>query len=82
MEMEAFKPNIHGAPKHNPRYASFEHLIPKENGGIRGPSNIVLAHQWCNNKRLRKKWPHDPVYGQGGGPIIKMDWTARLNGDD
>lgn len=75
MELEPWVPNIHGKPKHNKKYATFEHLIPKYRGGLNSINNLVLAHGDCNNRRARKKWPHDPVYGKGGPPVIEMDWT-------
>lgn len=79
MELEPKIPNIHGRPKDNPHYASFEHLIPKSHGGQKGPANVVMAHSHCNHKRALKKFPHDPVYGKGGPPIIPMDWSAKAH---
>lgn len=77
MSLESMVPNIHGRPKQNLLYASFEHLIPKSRGGIAGLANVVLAHSQCNGKRHKKKWAHDPIYGQGGSPIIAMNWPQK-----
>lgn len=52
-----------GNVKDNPQYATFEHVIPKSMDGTNQRSNLVLAHGGCNNKRHKRKWPHDPVYG-------------------
>lgn len=63
MEMNPLKITIYGNFKENPLFASFEHLIPKSKGGTNLKGNFVLAHIDCNNKRERRKWPHDPIYG-------------------
>lgn len=55
----------YGRMKENPAFATFEHLLPKSKGGSGHAKNIVLSHGACNNARLRKRWPHDPVYGNG-----------------
>ena len=62
MEMNALYTTIEGNTANNPRYASFEHVIPKMAGGGQGKRNVVLAHAKCNNKRHKMKWPHDPYY--------------------
>lgn len=78
MELEPQRLNMHGKPKHNHLYASFEHLIPKSMGGLSGLVNVVLAHSSCNNKRHVMKWDHDPVYGRNPkqGPVIAMEWRC------
>lgn len=75
MSLDRLVPNIHGRLKHNQRYASFEHIKPRSSGGGGHMHNLVLAHVGCNNRRPRKKWPHDPVYGTGAPPIIAFDWS-------
>ncbi len=62
--MNALKPKQSGGWKDNPAFASFEHLIPKSHGGMNGFQNRVLAHASCNNKRARRQFPHDPIFGQ------------------
>ena len=37
----------------------------KSQSGGRG-ANLVLAHAGCNNKRAKRRFAHDPVYGSGG----------------
>jgi 5-methylcytosine-specific restriction endonuclease McrA len=64
MSMEALRITEAGNWKDNKRYASFEHLIPRSHGGKNATGNRVLAHAGCNNKRHRRKWPHDPIYGE------------------
>ena len=34
-----------------PRYATFDHLLPRADGGSNVQANIRLAHQQCNNLR-------------------------------
>ena len=63
MEMSQFRITERGRIKHNPAFATFEHLVPKSKGGRRG-NNIVLAHGICNLRRPQKKWPHDPIYSK------------------
>ena len=65
MSMEPLARNINGDLKDNGKFATFEHLVPKSEGGRRATnsSNVVLAHAHCNRKRERLKFPHDPVYG-------------------
>jgi hypothetical protein len=69
MEMRSVRTSERtGLLKDNPRYATFEHLIPKSTlkqyPRFRDSAeNIVLAHGSCNNKREKLKWPHDPIYG-------------------
>jgi 5-methylcytosine-specific restriction endonuclease McrA len=35
----------------SPQYATFDHLIPKVEGGANAQSNLRLAHQSCNQLR-------------------------------
>jgi hypothetical protein len=65
--MERLKVTPSGKVKDNKAFATFEHLIPLEEGGVTGIVNRVLAHGSCNNNRKKRKWPHDPVYGEGIG---------------
>lgn len=53
-----------GRRKDNPKFATFEHLLPKSKGGLKSVRHCVLAHGACNFKREKRKWPHDPVYGR------------------
>lgn len=62
---------VSGRLKPNSAYASFEHLRRKRDGGTFTTGNIVLAHSGCNNKRDKKRYPHDPF------PIWIEDPIAR-----
>ena len=64
MSMEPVRITPHGKWKDNSSYASFEHLIPRSFGGLNTRNNKVLAHAACNNKRHKRKWSHDPIYGE------------------
>ncbi len=67
MELNYFKLSAGvGRVKVNPGFATFEHLLPRANGGLRTIENVVLAHGACNHHRHKKKFPHDPVYGPNG----------------
>lgn len=35
----------------NPKYASFDHIVPKADGGGNVQSNLRLAHKKCNSAR-------------------------------
>lgn len=59
MSMDRKRVTPNGRVKDNSGFATFEHLIPKSNGGTFDRKNIVLAHGGCNNKRARRKFPHD-----------------------
>lgn len=74
MELNPLYQTCLGKVKHNPRYASFEHLIPKSLGGLLGRVNKVLTHAQCNHDRAKKRWPHDPIYGK-----IKRDTSSTDN---
>jgi hypothetical protein len=54
-----------GRVKANDRFASFEHLVPKSEGGRFTRTNIRLAHAGCNRKRRPKRhhprYAHDPL---------------------
>jgi hypothetical protein len=63
MELTMLRCTEFGKWKDNPRFASFDHLIPKSKGGIKGRMNIVLAHSSCNWRRAKRQWEHDPIYG-------------------
>src|ERR1700720_2915247 len=80
MEMEPLKVTPSGKIKHNKAFATFEHLIPLEEGGVTGIVNRVLAHGSCNNNRKKRKWPHDPVYGasSGAAPVVAL----KANGSE
>ena len=66
MELNHFKLSaITGRTKENPMFATFEHLRPRSHGGGSSPKNIVLAHGSCNNNRHKRKFEHDPIYGNG-----------------
>lgn len=65
MEQTRLRVTPTGKVKNNPRFASFEHLIERKNGGRSTKTNTVLAHASCNRDRHRRKWAHDPVYGAG-----------------
>lgn len=67
MQMNTLRTNENGNVKDNPQFASFEHVIPKAMGGTRNSANIVLAHAACNRRRHKRKFLHDPVYGDDGG---------------
>lgn len=62
---------LRGRVKANDWFASFEHLVPKSEGGRFTRTNIVLAHAGCNRKRFQKRhlprYAHDPL-NQGTGP--------------
>lgn len=62
MSMEPLRITDNGNWKDNTKYATFEHLIPRSMGG-KNSGNRVLAHAGCNNKRHKRHWPHDPIYG-------------------
>ena len=55
MELEHYRLTWTGRLKANALFATFEHLIPKRDGGKRG-DNIVLAHAHCNKRRDDKSW--------------------------
>lgn len=63
MSLEPLRITWKGNVKHNSSFASFEHIIPKGMGGARNKQNTVLAHASCNRNRHRRKWSHDPIYG-------------------
>lgn len=66
MDMTPTRTTKSGNVKCNQRYATLEHVLPKSMGGDWwSKENIVLAHASCNNKRHKRKWPHDPIYGRG-----------------
>lgn len=67
MSMEPLRITEAGNWKDNTKYATFEHVIPRSMGGKNGGGNRVLAHAACNNKRHKRKWPHDPIYGEKHG---------------
>lgn len=46
-EKMAISVTSHGKGK----YASFDHIIPKSEGGTNEQTNLRLAHQRCNNLR-------------------------------
>lgn len=64
MDLARFKPRPTGGEKANDAFASFEHLIRREDGGKLSEDNIVLAHASCNRKRDAKnhlpRYAHDP----------------------
>lgn len=62
MQMNPLVTSEAGAIKANKRFATFEHLIPKSEGGTSAKSNLVLAHAKCNNRRVYRNWSHDPFY--------------------
>ena len=86
MELEATRRTVFGKIKDNPRLATFEHVVPKQFGGVSATTNLVLAHAVCNRKRDVRKWPHDPVYGastgQGAGADLKPARTATSGDRD
>lgn len=59
MSMERRKLTIHGRLKDNASFATFEHKRPRSQGGAFSRENIVLAHGSCNNKRAKRRFPHD-----------------------
>lgn len=66
MDLEPIRVSKLGNIKCNQAYATFEHVRPKSMGGDWwSKDNIVLAHASCNNKRHKRRWPHDPIYGRG-----------------
>jgi len=67
MQLNPLRRSTKGELKHNPLYATFEHVVPKERGGKTRQDNIVLAHGSCNHHRKRRKFAHDPIYGEGEG---------------
>jgi hypothetical protein len=60
MQLNPLKLNLTGYWSNNNAFATFEHILPRANGGTRAKENIVLAHASCNRTRHRRKWPHDP----------------------
>jgi hypothetical protein len=78
MELNPVKITKFGNIKDNGMYASFEHIIPKSQGG---KTKDVLAHASCNRNREKRKWPHDPVFGKGNRPgvdtALNTDGSAR-----
>lgn len=75
MSVEPFFRTAKGRLTHNQKYASIEHVIPKYMGGWNHPNNLVLAHADCNNGRARRRWPHDPIYGNGVMPDVPLKPT-------
>lgn len=73
MQMNPIRRGPNGDLKDNPLYASFEHVVPKSMGGARsrGSNNVVLAHVGCNNKRHRRNFENDPVYGPSLGEVAE-----------
>jgi 5-methylcytosine-specific restriction endonuclease McrA len=63
MQMNPKRRTPTGNLKDNPLYASFEHVIPKGKGGRGLRNNIVLAHASCNHGRHKRRFAHDPIYG-------------------
>lgn len=68
MELNHFRVTEFGRTKHNPAFATFDHIIPREQGGYTHHLNIVLAHPSCNRDRKKRRWPHDPVFGNARLP--------------
>lgn len=60
MSMDRKRTTQNGRVKDNGSFATFEHLKPRHQGGGFNRDNIVLAHGSCNNKRDRRRYPHDP----------------------
>lgn len=60
MSMDRKRTTINGRVKDNGSFATFEHLKPRHQGGGFNRANIRLAHGACNNKRDRRRYPHDP----------------------
>lgn len=46
-ERMAISPQSAGGP----RYATFDHIVPKSEGGVNAQSNLMLAHKRCNVAR-------------------------------
>jgi 5-methylcytosine-specific restriction endonuclease McrA len=42
---------------HDPRYITFDHVVPRSDGGLDHLTNLRLAHQQCNNER-----GNDPIH--------------------
>lgn len=69
-----------GRLKHNGTYASFEHYIPLECGGSKDDENIVLSHSACNGWRKKRRFNHDPIYGNGGRNNLAAEVLDKMAG--
>ena len=64
MSLERVKVSETGKIKHNPLFASFEHIVRRYDGGTWRHDNLALAHQHCNHHREKglppngMKWRH------------------------
>ena len=47
-------------PWRNPRALSFDHIVPRSNGGLSNLANLRLAHRRCNMQR-----GNDPLVEDG-----------------
>lgn len=44
-------------------FATFDHLIPRSQGGVNAQDNLPLAHRRCNEKRANRPLPASAASG-------------------
>lgn len=60
-----------------------EHLLTRSDGGSDSPSNIVLAHQYCNSSRgdrtaeQHKRWIRQ-LLAEGGHPLGQLRGRKKI----
>lgn len=77
MSLDRTRITEHGNVKFNTRFATFEHLRRKRDGGKLTRENTRLAHESCNRNRDRRS--NHPRYAHDPEPITASERRRKPN---